>query len=52
VESALLTIAFLAGAGLVAYGAELAWRPAGFLVGGAMLLVGSFLYARGSSTPL
>jgi len=40
-------LAGLAGAGLISYGAWIIYRPAGFLVAGAMLIVGSFLAARG-----
>lgn len=38
----------LAGAGLVSYGAWLAWHPAGFLLGGLQLICGTILNARGS----
>lgn len=38
--------AALGGAGLVAYGAWLAWPPAGFLVGGALLIAGVWLHDR------
>lgn len=40
-------VAGLAGAGLLAYGAWLIYMPAGFLTGGALLLAGAFLAARG-----
>lgn len=39
--------ALLAGAGLIAYGAHMAWPPAGFLVGGVQLIAGVILRARG-----
>lgn len=35
-----------AGAGAIAYGAWLIYPPAGFLVGGALLIVGALLYGR------
>lgn len=39
----------LAGAWTVAYGAWLAWKPAGFIVGGLMVLAAAWLLARRSS---
>lgn len=36
----------LAGAGLVAYGAWLAYPAAGFIVGGVLVLAGAFLSVR------
>lgn len=36
----------LGGAGLLSYGAGEVYRPAGFIVGGVLLIVGSFLNAR------
>lgn len=39
----------LAGAGLIAYGASLVYEPAGYIVGGMMLLVGALLSARRSA---
>jgi hypothetical protein len=39
----------IAGAASIAYGAWLIYRPAGFIVAGALLLAGSILDAR--STP-
>lgn len=36
----------LAGAGLIAYGSALVYRPAGFIVGGLLLLAGALLTAR------
>lgn len=42
----------LAGAGLLSYGAWLAYAPAGFIVGGVLSLMWSFLMARaGQSQP-
>lgn len=41
-------LALLAGVGLVAYGAWEAYRPAGPMVGGALLITGVILRARGS----
>lgn len=38
----------LAGAALVAYGAWEAWKPAGPMVGGTLIIVGIILRARGS----
>ena len=38
----------LLGAALVAYGAWEAWKPAGPMVGGTLLIVGVILRARGS----
>lgn len=37
------TLGEIAGAVAVAVGAGLAWLPAGFLVGGALLIAGSYL---------
>jgi hypothetical protein len=42
----LIDIAGLTGAALVSFGAWQIYRPAGFIVGGVFLLVGSFLTAR------
>lgn len=36
----------LIGAALISYGAWCAYAPAGFIVGGAFLLIGSLLAAR------
>ena len=36
----------LLGAGLVSYGAEQVYRPAGFIIGGILLLAGAWLSAR------
>ncbi len=41
-------LAGLAGAGLCAYGAYEIYPPAGFIVGGWLLLVGAILAARAS----
>lgn len=38
----------IAGAAAVSYGAWLAWAPAGFIVGGALLLVAGLNLARAS----
>lgn len=38
----------LAGAGLIAYGAWEAYKPAGPIVGGILLIAGVILRARGS----
>lgn len=37
----------LVGAGLIAYGAGLVYRPAGFIVLGSLLILGAFLAAKG-----
>lgn len=42
--------AFVAGLGLVAYGAWLAWQPAGFMVAGVLLLAVVVAYVRGGMT--
>jgi hypothetical protein len=39
-------VAGYAGASAIAYGAWLVYPPAGFLVGGALLIVGAMLYGR------
>jgi hypothetical protein len=41
--------AALGGAGLCGYGAWLIFRPAGFIVGGLLLLAGAWLFARGDA---
>jgi hypothetical protein len=38
--------AFVVGAGLITYGAHLAWAPAGFIVPGILLLAVSVIGAR------
>ncbi|MDE1914732.1 MAG: hypothetical protein KGJ57_17465 [Sphingomonadales bacterium] len=38
--------AAVAGAGLIAFGADLIYRPAGFIVAGGFLLGGAWLTAR------
>lgn len=38
--------AALAGAGLIAYGTGLIYRPAGFIVLGGLLIAGAFLSAK------
>lgn len=43
-------LAGLCGVGLVSYGAWLVYPPAGFIVGGAMLIVGALLLALGHRT--
>lgn len=43
----LADIAGTVGAGLIAYGAWLAWPPAGFVVGGLQLMAAAVLYLRG-----
>ncbi len=39
-------VAGLAGAALISYGAWLVYAPAGYIVGGALLLAGSLLASR------
>jgi hypothetical protein len=46
VPHGLVDAAGFAGAGSVAYGAWLIYVPAGFLVGGALLMVLSILFGR------
>jgi hypothetical protein len=43
----LRTVAGLAGAAFIAYGAWLIYRPAGFIVAGLMLVTGAILDAWG-----
>lgn len=40
--------AIIGGAGLIAYGARLVYEPAGFIVGGVLLIAGAILHARGA----
>jgi hypothetical protein len=47
VANAALTLCFLAGLTLLAYGAWLAWHPAGFLTAGAALILVPVLLVRG-----
>jgi len=42
----MVDLAGLAGAGAVAYGAWMIYPPAGFIVGGALVLAGTLLMAR------
>jgi hypothetical protein len=44
---ALEDVVGVAGAALISYGAWLVYRPAGFLVAGALLLIGAIFVARG-----
>lgn len=39
-------LAGIAGAGLLSYGSWLSYEPAGFIVGGALLLAGALRYSR------
>ena len=48
VPSLLRDLAGLSGVGLVAYGAWLIYPPAGFIVGGCLLILGALLLALGS----
>lgn len=43
---ALCDAAGFCGAGCIAYGAWLVYQPAGFLVGGALLIVGGVLFGK------
>lgn len=43
-------LAGLSGVGLVAYGAWLIYPPAGFIVGGCLLILDALLLALGSRT--
>lgn len=43
VPTLLWNLTGLAGGGLVAYGAWLIYQPAGFIIGGVLLLVGAIL---------
>jgi predicted ABC-type exoprotein transport system permease subunit len=45
--SALLTLCFLTGLALLAYGAWLAWHPAGFITAGVVLVLLPWLWVRG-----
>ena len=45
---ALLAVVFLAGLGLLSYGAWLAYEPAGFVTAGGLLVLVPVLYVRGS----
>ena len=46
VPDLLRDLAGLAGVAAIGYGAWLAWPPAGFMVGGALVLAGVLLSAR------
>jgi hypothetical protein len=50
VPGLLRDLAGLSGVGLVAYGAWLIYPPAGFIVGGSLLIVGALLLALGRRT--
>jgi hypothetical protein len=45
--SLLRDAAGIVGAALIAYGAGLVYRPAGFIVAGVLLVGGAYLAARG-----
>jgi hypothetical protein len=47
VVSAALTASFVAGLALLAYGAWLAWPPAGFITAGVALILMPVLLVRG-----
>jgi hypothetical protein len=42
----LCDVAGFAGAGFISYGSWLIYEPAGFLVGGALLIVGGVLFGK------
>jgi hypothetical protein len=44
----LMSAAFLAGLGLLAFGCWLAWHPAGFIVAGLSLIVIPIVWVRGT----
>lgn len=46
----IIDLAGLAGATAIAYGAWLIYEPAGFIVGGMLLLAAAWLGARSSAT--
>ena len=46
ISEILLDLAGVAGAGLITWGAELIYRPAGVIVAGIFLLGGAFLATR------
>ena len=46
--SYLLTICFMAGITLLAFGAWLAYQPAGFIVAGLAMVVVPLVYVRGT----
>lgn len=50
-----LTLAFVLGIAAIAYGCWLAWKPAGFIVGGMLAMLVPVFYVRGqwraSSSP-
>jgi len=48
VPALLRDAAGLAGAGAVAYGAWLVYPPAGFMVGGGLLIAGAWLSGKGA----
>lgn len=48
VPGLLRDLAGLGGVGLVAYGAWLIYPPAGFMVGGTLLILGALLLALGN----
>ena len=50
VPGLLRDLAGLSGVGLVAYGAWLIYPPAGFMVGGSLLILGALLLALGHRT--
>jgi len=50
VPGLLRDLAGLSGVGFVAYGAWLIYPPAGFIVGGSLLILGALLLALGNRT--
>lgn len=47
INAAIEPVVLLIGTGLIAYGAWLAYKPAGFILGGALLIAGILFHARG-----
>jgi len=50
VADTLITVCFLAGCVIASYGAWLAWRPAGYLLAGLLLMLVPVLYERGRAS--
>lgn len=45
-KAAIPDLLLIAGAAAVSYGAWLAWQPAGYIVGGALILIAGLQLAR------
>lgn len=48
IQSTLIDVIGLGGAGSISYGAWLVYEPAGFIVGGVLMLAIAILISRGS----